>query len=105
LDQLDEEALVQILTGPKNAIMKQYARFFELDGVELQVANEALREIAKEALKRKTGARALRAIIEQLMLEVMYEVPSKTDIKRVVIPPGVIEHKAQPILMTADMIK
>ncbi len=105
LDQLDEEALVQILTGPKNAIMKQYARFFELDGVELQVANEALREIAQEALKRKTGARALRAIIEQLMLEVMYEVPSKTDIKRVVIPPGVIEHKAQPILMTADMIK
>lgn len=105
LDQLDEEALVQILTGPKNAIMKQYARFFELDGVELQVANEALREIAAEALKRKTGARALRAIIEQIMLEVMYEVPSKTDIKRVVIPPGVIESKAQPILMTADMIK
>ncbi|MBX3115442.1 MAG: ATP-dependent Clp protease ATP-binding subunit ClpX [Fimbriimonadaceae bacterium] len=105
LDQLDEEALIQILTGPKNAIMKQYARFFELDGVELQVAAEALREIAQEALKRKTGARALRAIIEQMMLEVMYEVPSKTDVKRVVIPPGVITEKTQPILMTAEMIK
>lgn len=105
LDQLDEEALIEILTGPKNAIMKQYARFFELDGVELQVANEALREIAREALKRKTGARALRAIIEQIMLEVMYEVPSKTDIKRVVIPPGVIDEHVAPILMTADMVK
>jgi ATP-dependent Clp protease ATP-binding subunit ClpX len=105
LDQLDEEALIQILTGPKNAIMKQYARFFELDGVELQVASEALREIAEEALKRKTGARALRAIIEQIMLEVMYEVPSKQDVKRVVIPPGVLHDKKQPILMTADMIK
>jgi len=105
LDQLDEEALMQILTGPKNAIMKQYARFFELDGVELQVASGALREIAQEALKRKTGARALRAIIEQIMLEVMYEVPSKTDVKRVVIPPGVITDKIQPILMTAEQIK
>lgn len=105
LDQLDEEALIQILTGPKNAIMKQYARFFELDGVELQVASDALREIAGEALKRKTGARALRAIIEQIMLEVMYEVPSKSDIKRVVIPPGVISEKVPPILMTADMIR
>lgn len=105
LDQLDEEALVQILTGPKNAIMKQYARFFELDGVELQVASEALREIAQEAMQRKTGARALRAIIEQIMLEVMYEVPSKTDVKRVVIPPGVISKKVQPILMTEEMIE
>jgi ATP-dependent Clp protease ATP-binding subunit ClpX len=105
LDQLDESALVQILTGPKNAIMKQYARFFELDGVELQVASEALHEIAEEALKRKTGARALRAIIEQIMLEVMYEVPSKTDIKRVVIPPGVLRDKVTPVLMTAEMIK
>lgn len=105
LNQLDEEALVEILTGPKNAIMKQYARFFELDGVELQVASEALREIAQEAMKRKTGARALRAIIEQIMLEVMYEVPSKTDVKRVVIPPGVISEKKQPILMTQEQIK
>ncbi|MBL8067863.1 MAG: ATP-dependent Clp protease ATP-binding subunit ClpX [Armatimonadetes bacterium] len=105
LDQLDEEALVEILTGPKNAIMKQYAQLFELDGVELQVASEALKEIAQEALKRKTGARALRAIIEQIMLEAMFEVPSKSDIKRVVIPPGVLTDKKQPILMTAEQIK
>ncbi len=105
LDELDEKALIQILTGPKNAIMKQYARFFELDGVELQVASEALVEIAQEALKRKTGARALRAIIEQVMLEVMYEVPSKADVKRVIIPAGVISDRKVPILMTAQMIR
>ncbi|MCU0316753.1 MAG: ATP-dependent protease ATP-binding subunit ClpX [Fimbriimonadaceae bacterium] len=105
LDELDEKALIEILTGPKNAIMKQYARFFELDGVELQVASEALSEIAHEAMKRKTGARALRAIIEQIMLEVMYEVPSMSDVKRVVIPPGVIAERVQPILMNAQMIR
>lgn len=105
LSELDEEALIQILTGPKNAIMKQYARLLEKDGVELQVANEALREIAQEAMRRKTGARALRAIIESMMLEVMYEVPSKTDVKRVVLPPGVLKEKVSPIMMTADQIK
>lgn len=105
LNQLDEEALIQILTGPKNAIMKQYARLFELDGVELQVATEALGEIAAEALKRKTGARALRGILEQIMLDVMYEVPSKGDIKRVVLPPGIIAEKKKPVLMTAEMVK
>ncbi len=105
LEELDEEALIQILTGPRNAIMKQYARLFELDGVELQVASEALTEIAQEAIKRKTGARALRAIIEQIMLEVMYEVPSKTDVKRVVIPPGVLSEKKAPVLLTAEMLR
>ena len=105
LEQLDEAALVEILTGPKNAIIKQYARFFELDGVELQVEDGALQEIAHEAIKRKTGARALRAIIEQIMLEVMYEVPSKSDIKRVVVPAGVLTSKEEPIMMTAEMIK
>ena len=105
LGELDEESLIDILTKPKNAIMKQYARFFELDGVELQVASEALVEIAREAVRRKTGARALRAIIEQVMLEVMYEVPSKPDVKRVVVPAGVILEKKKPILMTAQMIR
>lgn len=105
LGELDEPALVDILTKPKNAIMKQYARFFELDGVELQVASEALVEIAREAMRRKTGARALRAIIEHVMLEVMYEVPSKPDVKRVVVPAGVISERKKPILMTAQMIR
>ena len=105
LGELDEESLIDILTKPKNAIMKQYQRFFELDGVDLQVDKDALVEIAHEAIKRKTGARALRAIIEQVILEVMYEVPSKPDVKRVVIPAGVITEKRKPVLMTAQMIR
>ncbi len=105
LDELDEEAMMQILTVPKNAVLKQYARFFELDGVELEVEPGALREIASEALKRKTGARALRAIIENIMLEVMYEVPSKEDVKKVLVPSGVIASHRKPILMTDEMIR
>ena len=105
LDELDEEALIQILTGPKNAIMRQYQRFFQLDNVELEVDPEALQEIAAEALKRKTGARALRGILEQVMLEVMYEVPSRPDVKRVVLPAGILTKGAEPILMTDKMIK
>lgn len=104
LDQLDEDALVQILCEPKNAILKQYAKFFEMDGVELIVEPAAMREIAQEAIKRKTGARALRAIIEQLMLDVMYEVPSNLDVKRVVLPEGAVSGEA-PLLMTEDMIR
>lgn len=105
LDSLDEETLVQILSEPKNAIIKQYKKFFDLDGVELVVEGEALREIAQEALKRKTGARALRAIIEQVMMDVMYEVPSSEDVKRVVLPAGVISQGVKPLLLTEDEIK
>jgi ATP-dependent Clp protease ATP-binding subunit ClpX len=105
LDELDEDALVRILTEPKNALLKQYAKFFDLDGVELEFQPGALHEIAQEALKRKTGARALRAIIEQIMLEVMYEVPSNDSIKKVVVPEGVIANHVPPILLTADQLK
>jgi ATP-dependent Clp protease ATP-binding subunit ClpX len=105
LDQLDEETLVRILSEPKNAILKQYAKFFELDGVELIVEEPALGEVAREAIKRKTGARALRAIIEQVMLDVMYEVPSSEDIKRVIIPAGIIDLKSPPLLLTEEQIK
>lgn len=105
LDELDEEALVTILTQPKNAILKQYSKFFELDGVELEIEPVALQEIAKEALRRKTGARALRSIIEQIMLEVMYEVPSNEDVKRVVVPKGVIEEGLKPVLLTVDEVR
>jgi ATP-dependent Clp protease ATP-binding subunit ClpX len=105
LDTLDEDALVRILSEPKNAILKQYAKFFELDGVELIVEPAALVEIAREAIKRKTGARALRAIIEQLMMDVMYEVPSNLDVKRVVLPAGAVSEGRHPILMTEDMIR
>jgi len=102
LDELDVEALVQILTEPKNAVIKQYKRFFELDGVELDCEPEVLREIAEEAIKRKTGARALRSILESSMLEVMYEVPSNEKIKKVVLPKGLITEGREPILLTED---
>lgn len=105
LDPLDEDALVRILCEPKNALLKQYAKFFEMDGVELMVEPGAMIEIAREAMKRKTGARALRAIIEQLMLDVMYEVPSNLEVKRVILPAGAVTEGKHPILMTEEMIK
>jgi len=73
--------------------------------VELEVKEEALEEIAREAIKRKTGARALRAIIESVMLEVMYEVPSTDNIKKVLVPEGIVDKSARPLLMTEDMLK
>lgn len=105
LDLLDEEALISILSEPKNAILKQYAKFFELDDVELIVEPGALHEIAREAMKRKTGARALRAIIEQIMMDVMYEVPTAEGVRRVLVPEGVIERGLDPILMTEEEIR
>lgn len=105
LDTLDEEALIRILSEPRNAILKQYTRFFELDGVELVVENGALGEVAREALKRKTGARALRAIIESVMMDVMYEVPSSEDVKRVVLPTGIIAEGKLPILLNEEEIR
>lgn len=105
LDTLDEEALQRILTEPKNALLKQYAKFFEMDGVELVVEPSALQEIAMEAIKRKTGARALRAIIEEVMMDVMYEAPSMQEVKRVVVPGGVIVDHQAPLLLTEDQIR
>jgi ATP-dependent Clp protease ATP-binding subunit ClpX len=105
LDQLDQETLVRILTEPRNALIKQYAKFFELDGVDLEFHPAALQEIAQEALKRKTGARALRAIIEQVMLEVMFEVPSNESIKKVLVPEGIFSESRQPILLTEEQLK
>ncbi len=105
LDQLDEETLVRILTEPKNALLRQYQKFFELDGVELEFDSEALKEIASEALKRKTGARALRGIIEDVMQEAMFEVPSSDSVKKVLIPAGVITEKNPPELLTEDQLR
>lgn len=90
LDNLDEEDLVKILSEPRNALAKQYQKLFDMDGVRLEFEEGVYREIAREAIKRKTGARALRAIMEKVMLGVMYEVPSNDDIKRVVIPAGAV---------------
>jgi ATP-dependent Clp protease ATP-binding subunit ClpX len=105
LDRLDEEALVRILSEPRNALIKQYAKLFEFDSVELEIEPAALYEIAGEAIKRKTGARALRAIFEQIMLEVMYEVPSAEGIKKVLIPAGVITEGNKPQLLGEGEIK
>ncbi|TCL68528.1 ATP-dependent Clp protease ATP-binding subunit ClpX [Hydrogenispora ethanolica] len=105
LDALDEAALVQILTEPKNALVKQFQKIFELDSIELSFESEALELIAKLAIKRNTGARGLRAIIEKLLLELMYELPSRSDVKRCVITKNMVEEKGEAILMMAESRK
>ncbi len=100
LDNLDKEALVRILTEPKNAIIKQYQKLFQLDRAELVFTNEALEAASEEALKQKTGARGLRTIIEDLLLDVMYEIPSRTDVKKIVINGDVIRSHHKPLLVT-----
>ncbi len=95
LDPLDEKTLKMILTQPKNAIVKQYACLMGMDGVELKFEDDAIDLIAKEALKRKTGARALRSIVEEIMLDIMYEVPSKEDIKEFTVTKEMVEKKQQ----------
>ncbi len=102
LEQLNVDALVRILTEPKNALAKQYQKMLELDNVELEFEDEALVEIAKLAIERKTGARGLRSIIETTMLDVMYELPSREDIVKCVITAETITDKAEPKLLLAD---
>jgi ATP-dependent Clp protease ATP-binding subunit ClpX len=99
LDELDEEALVTILTEPKNAIVRQYQKLLELEGVSLRFTDGALRAIAQVALKRKSGARGLRSILEAVMLDVMYEIPSRDDISEVVVNEEAILHGAEPIIV------
>lgn len=98
LDALDEDALIRILTEPKNALVKQYSKIFEMDGVELEFEESALRTIARKAMERKTGARGLRSILEEAMLELMYDIPSEEDVVRVTIDADVILGKKPPIL-------
>lgn len=102
LEALDKEALTKILTQPRNALTKQYKKLFEIDGVELDFNDEALLAIAEEAMKRSTGARGLRAILEEVMLEIMYELPSRKDVTKVLISRDVIEKKENPLLVTVD---
>ncbi|MBN2689585.1 MAG: ATP-dependent Clp protease ATP-binding subunit ClpX [Gammaproteobacteria bacterium] len=85
LDELDEESLVTILTEPKNSLTKQYHKLFMMDDVEIEFSDEFLKEVAKKAIKRKTGARGLRSILEEILLDIMYDVPSKKDVKRIVL--------------------
>ncbi|MBD8007471.1 ATP-dependent protease ATP-binding subunit ClpX [Bacillus norwichensis] len=102
LEQLDEEALVQILTQPKNALVKQYQKMLELDNVELDFEEDALREIAKKAIERKTGARGLRSIIESIMLDIMYDLPSREDIKKCIITKDSVLDEKPPKLVLED---
>lgn len=98
LDALDEDVLVRILIEPRNALVKQYQKLFELDGVTLEFKDDALRAIAQEAIKRNTGARGLRAILEDIMMDVMFEIPSRSDVSKCVITKEVIMHKEEPLL-------
>ena len=107
LAPLKEDALMEILTRPKNAITKQYQKLFSFEGVDLRFTDEALKAIAREALKRKTGARGLRGVIESSMLDVMYDVPGLTNVKEVIIDEKVIQDMAQPkmVYYTDDEMK
>ena len=101
LQELDEEALMDILTRPKNSLVKQYQKLFEMDGVKLKFTKAALHAVAKESLKRKSGARGLRAILENAMLDVMYDVPSRQGIKEVVVNEETIIRGEQPLIVYA----
>lgn len=99
LEELDETALVKILTEPKNALVKQFQKMFELEGAELQFRKDALLEIARMAIERKTGARGLRSIMEQLLLDTMYDLPSLKNVEKVVINKAVIQGKKPPMMV------
>jgi ATP-dependent Clp protease ATP-binding subunit ClpX len=98
---LNESDLIKILTEPKNALVKQYKKFFEFDGVELKFTDGALRAIARQAMRRTTGARGLRAIMEEVLLDVMYELPSRSDIVKCVVTKDTVDKGAQPTLVTS----
>ena len=104
LEQLDEEAMLSILTEPKNALAKQYAKLFEMDGVELEIEREALLEVARISIERNTGARGLRAILEDVMLPVMYELPSRSDVEKVIITAGSIRKESAPVYVKKTMV-
>lgn len=99
LDPLNEEALMEILTRPRNALVKQYQKLVGMDNVILEFEPEAIRAIAQEAYRRKTGARALRGIVEEIMLDVMYEIPSRQDVQHCVITKEMVEKRS-----TAELI-
>jgi ATP-dependent Clp protease ATP-binding subunit ClpX len=102
LDELDEAALIQILTEPKNALLKQYQRMFSMEGVELEVRLEALNAVSRRALARRTGARGLRSILEQALLDTMFDLPSMSNVRKVVIDEGTITGDQKPILIYSD---
>ncbi|WIV11857.1 ATP-dependent Clp protease ATP-binding subunit ClpX [Proteiniborus sp. MB09-C3] len=105
LNLLDKEALIEILTKPKNALVKQYKELFNMDGVELEIDDDALEVVAEKAIERKSGARGLRGILEEIMLDIMYEIPSREDIEKCVITKDTIANKQEPTLVLSDKRK
>ncbi len=103
LEELDENALIEILTKPKNALVKQYKELFAMENVDLEFDREALELIAKKAIERKTGARGLRSIIEEIMLDIMYEIPSRDDVEKCLINRETVARKGEPTLVLSDM--
>ena len=99
LDELSEDALVRIIKEPKNALLKQYKKLLAIDGVELEMDEEAIKAVARQAIARKTGARGLRSIMESTMTEIMYEIPSREDVKKCVLTKETIERKSKPKLL------
>jgi ATP-dependent Clp protease ATP-binding subunit ClpX len=102
---LDKDALVRILSEPKNALVKQYAKLFEFDNVELEFSDDALVAVAEQALLRGTGARGLRAILEEVLLEVQYDLPSRSDVRRCVISADVVLRGVNPTLVPRERIE
>jgi len=99
LEELDEDALVRILTEPKNSISKQYSKLIEMEDVELEIRDDALHAIAKKAMEKKTGARGLRSIMENILLDTMYELPSMVDVQKVVLDESVVNGESEPLLV------
>ncbi|MFV9956402.1 MAG: AAA family ATPase, partial [Candidatus Midichloria sp.] len=100
VEELDTEALIAILSKPKNALVKQYAKLFEMDNIDLQVTQDALEAIAEKAIKRKTGARGLRAILEEILLDIMFETPGQNNIAKVLIDEEVVKKGKKPKVVT-----
>ena len=102
LDELDEASLVRILTLPKNALIKQYCKLFSYDNIELEVEPEALQAIAQHALEQKTGARGLRSILEQILMQCMFDAPSESSIAKVVVTEACVREHKQPLLLDQE---
>jgi ATP-dependent Clp protease ATP-binding subunit ClpX len=105
LEELSKEALVRIITEPKNALVKQYKKLFRMDNVELEVDEEATMRIAEKALERKSGARGLRSIFEKIMTDIMFDIPSRTDVKKCIITKGTIDNEMMPTLVLVESKK
>ena len=102
LEELDEPALITILTEPKNALVKQYRKLFDIEDVDLEFREETLRAVAKRAMERKTGARGLRSILEKALLDTMFELPSLENVRKVIVDASVIEEESRPLYVYED---